>query len=135
MTDQSSALGAAGRAPCRLPITTPIPSIALDACVVALSLIAIPPAQAKQACSAAAGSSGYWSWRMIDGRKCWYQGKPMLAKSSLEWPAETPAHAESAAHAASVAPEQRGDPMDAEASLPDGSSTFDALWRSRIENR
>jgi len=28
---------------------------------------------------------GYWSYRLIDGRKCWYEGKPGLAKSSLRW--------------------------------------------------
>ena len=32
----------------------------------------------------------YWSYRLIDGRKCWYEGKPMLSKSSLHWsPART----------------------------------------------
>jgi hypothetical protein len=33
-----------------------------------------------------AGRSGHWSYRLIDGRKCWYQGKPMMPKSSLYWP-------------------------------------------------
>jgi len=112
--------------------------------VAALSLVAEPPALARQLCSAAAGSSSYWSWRLIDGRKCWYEGKPMLSKSLLAWPAaktsaaRTPAKADNAAESASASPRQRGapkhdDPMDAEASLPD-TTTFDALWRSRIEN-
>jgi hypothetical protein len=29
-----------------------------------------------------------WSWRLIDGRKCWYQGLPKRDKSTLRWPAE-----------------------------------------------
>lgn len=28
---------------------------------------------------------GYWSYRLIDGRKCWYEGKPGFPKSSLRW--------------------------------------------------
>ena len=29
----------------------------------------------------------YWSYRIIDGRKCWYAGRPMMSKSLLRWPA------------------------------------------------
>ena len=46
------------------------------------------PALAKQ-CSTERPSNAqtYWSYRLIDGRKCWYEGKPMLSKSLLHWPA------------------------------------------------
>ena len=46
------------------------------------------PAQATQ-CSTERPSNArtYWSYRLIDGRKCWYEGKPMLSKSLLHWPA------------------------------------------------
>jgi hypothetical protein len=30
--------------------------------------------------------SGHWYYRILDGRKCWYQGKPMMPKTSLHWP-------------------------------------------------
>src|SRR6266576_7063384 len=68
------------------------PLIAFAACIATLSSIGIPTAQAKQKCSAAMPSNphGYWSWRLIDGRKCWYEGKPMLSKSLLQWPAQAP---------------------------------------------
>jgi hypothetical protein len=33
-----------------------------------------------------AGRSGHWFYRIIDGRKCWYQGKTLVPKSSLRWP-------------------------------------------------
>jgi hypothetical protein len=114
--------------------------------------------EAKQQCSVSAGSHGYWSWRMIDGRKCWYEGKPMLSRAMLEWPAESAAQPDTKADAASVAPERRrtesqraesqraenqraesqraeshGDPMDAQAYAPADSQTFEALWRDRIE--
>jgi hypothetical protein len=61
------------------------PLIAFAACIATLSSIGIPTAQAKQQCSAAMPSNphGYWSWRLIDGRKCWYEGKPMLCWSGL----------------------------------------------------
>ena len=111
-----------------------IPLIALAAGVAALATIGT--AHAKQQCWAEAGKDGYWSWRMIDGRKCWYEGKPMLSKSMLEWPAETAAQpdAKSEPETASAAPEIHGDPMDAQASVRPGDSvTFDALWRDRIE--
>lgn len=54
---------------------------------VALSFLATP-VQAKQ-CSTERPSNArtYWSYRLIDGRKCWYEGKPMLSKSLLQWPA------------------------------------------------
>jgi hypothetical protein len=29
---------------------------------------------------------GRWYYRIIDGRKCWYEGKPMMSKSALYWP-------------------------------------------------
>lgn len=29
---------------------------------------------------------GQWSWRTIDGRKCWYPGKPGLPRERLRWP-------------------------------------------------
>ena len=53
-------------------------------------LIGMQTAQAKQ-CSAALPSDpqGHWSYRLIDGRKCWYQGENKLSKSLLQWPEET----------------------------------------------
>ena len=43
-------------------------------------------AEAKQ-CSAALPSNpqGRWSYRLIDGRKCWYQGEKNFPKSLLQW--------------------------------------------------
>ncbi len=50
--------------------------------VVALAI----PAQAVE-CQLAEGAHGYhWAWREIDGRRCWYEGQPGMAKSELHWP-------------------------------------------------
>jgi hypothetical protein len=50
-------------------------------------VFSVLPTQANQ-CSAEPppNARSYWSYRLIDGRKCWYEGKPMLSKSLLEWP-------------------------------------------------
>jgi hypothetical protein len=113
----------------------------LTCLVAALFSTAMAPAIAKQQCSASAPSTpqGYWSWRMIDGRKCWYEGKPMLSKSSLEWSASgRPAVKPEPEKVASALPEKAsspaeksGDPLDAQARVID-HDTFDALWRARV---
>ena len=146
MTDQQLVLRALRPAGRRIPM-------ALAASLAALPIIAVATAEAKQQCSATAGSGSYWSWRLIDGRKCWYQGKPMLSKELLEWPAQAarpvaPQAARAAAQpeeASAAQPEEanveppslrtprHADPMDAQAKMRNDSSTFDALWRSRIE--
>jgi len=101
-------------------------------CIATASFVWVSIAQAKQQCSAAAPADqrGYWSWRMIDGRKCWYEGKPMLPKSSLEWPAQTAARPDSGSQPAAA---ERSHPLDAQAWAPTASDTFDAIWRDRIE--
>jgi hypothetical protein len=123
-----------------------LPSILLAGFIA--GLVIAGAVEAKQQCSVSAGSQGYWSWRMIDGRKCWYEGKPMLSRAMLEWPAESAAQTDTKADTASVAPasrrseshgtesqrsESHGDPMNAQAYAPADSQTFEALWRDRIE--
>jgi hypothetical protein len=107
-----------------------LPSILLAGFIAGLAIAGA--VEAKQQCSVSAGSQGYWSWRMIDGRKCWYEGKPMLSRAMLEWPANATAQPDSNAELAS-APSARRDPMNAQARELDDSNTFDALWRDRIE--
>jgi len=140
MTDQQLVLQAVGDTRLsegmhlsRPQMTKQIPSIALAAGMAALSIIAISGAQAKQQCSASAGSDGYWSWRIIDGRKCWYAGKPMLSKTLLEWPARAEPQPAPRAEVASVPAQKSRDLLDAQALAPDDSTTFEALWRARIE--
>jgi hypothetical protein len=111
------------------------PLIAFAACIATLS--SIDAAQVKQKCSAAKPSHqhGYWSWRLIDGRQCWYEGKPQLSKSLLEWPARASAARASAQPnfdrgLASALPEQQkpADPLDSQARVPDDSDTFETRW-------
>jgi len=108
------------------------PLVAFAACIATLSSLEMSTAQAKQKCSAAMPSTthGYWSWRLIDGRRCWYEGKPMLSKSLLEWPAKAAAHPNPARALSSALPEKAGNPMDSHAWAPDDPDTFEARWRA-----
>jgi hypothetical protein len=94
----------------------------------------IATALAKQQCSVSAPSNhGYWSWRLIDGRKCWYEGKPMLSKSALEWPRRTADHPSSAVEERAFVPTVASDnPSDAQAKATDYLETFEALWHARV---
>jgi hypothetical protein len=135
-------------------MTSQLRPIALVACIAALSSLSTPSTQAKQQCNAARPSETHgrwWSYRLIDGRKCWYEGKPMLSKSELEWPKLASAKPDSdrlmsvkPESKMSVKPESKEalasprtdtprDPMDAQARAPVEIDSFDARWRARIE--
>src|SRR3954452_1509082 len=106
------------------------------ACIAALMPTGGANAKAVE-CSVARGShtQGYWSWRLIDGRKCWYLGKTMVSKSLLQWPAKASVLAKASVQAkadttparvtvvpvtvvpATVDTEKRGDPRDAQARM------------------
>ena len=104
------------------------------ACIAALMPTGVANAKAVE-CSAARPSSaqGYWSWRLIDGRKCWYAGKTMISKSLLQWPAKATAQAKADTTPApvTVATGKRSDPLDAQARLLDYANSFEARWRAR----
>src|SRR5947199_7840984 len=100
------------------------------ACIGALMPTGVANAKATE-CSVARPSSaqGYWSWRLIDGQKCWYAGKTMISKSLLQWPAKASvqAKADTAPVRVTVVPvtvvpvatEKRSDPRDAQARMLD----------------
>jgi hypothetical protein len=110
-------------------------SIGLAAWTATLLSIGIPNAQAKQQCSAAIPSHphGHWSYRLIDERKCWYEGKPMLSKSLLEWSKEASAHPVSKAEATTIVTEKPGNPLDSQARALKDADTFEARWRERVK--
>ena len=103
-------------------------------CISALVPIGMLTAQAKapiKQCSASPSKAqGHWSWRLIDGRKCWYAGKTVISKSLLKWPAAAPAQAKVKV-APPVVTEKRGDPMNAQARMLDDDS-FESRWRARV---
>src|SRR5215216_7541710 len=97
------------------------------ACIAVLMPTGAANAKAME-CSVARPSSaqGYWSWRLIDGRKCWYAGKTMVSKSLLQWPAKALAKADPTPVPVTVATEKRSDPLDAQARLLDYANSFEA---------
>ena len=121
---------------------TQILLVFLAACIAALAPIGGANAKAVE-CSVARPSNpqGYWSWRLIDGRKCWYAGKTMISKSQLQWPAKTSVQAKADPKPARVtvvpvtvvpvATEKRSDPLDAHARLLEYANSFEARWRAR----
>src|SRR5258706_2847167 len=122
-------------------MTRPLVSITLAAFLTALSPIEVSIAQAKQQCSAAMPSNPqghWWSYRLIGGRKCWYEGKPGLSKSLLEWPVEVSAPPASGEEVASTVPEKARNPLNSQAWAsnsqpwaPSDPDTFEARWRAR----
>src|SRR5215472_14941075 len=108
--------------------TSLLASISLAAFLTALSSIEVSIAQAKQQCSAAMPSNPqgrWWSYRLIDGRKCWYEGKPGLSKSLLEWPEEAPARPASGEKVANTVPEVTN-------TVPEVTSTVPATTRNPL---
>ncbi len=106
--------------------------IVFAACIIGVSPAVAVTAQAKQCSSERPANAGsYWSYRLIDGRKCWYEGKPMLSKSLLQWgPAKT-ARADNPEREP-ILPASQYNFLDAQASMPDDSESFEARWPRRL---
>jgi hypothetical protein len=66
--------------------------IALGATIVCGMACPTPSFAEQIACATEvpAARKGHWYYRIIDGRKCWYEGKPMMPKTSLYWPGSAP---------------------------------------------
>src|SRR5262245_50524974 len=121
-------------------MSRPRQSFALTVCIAALSSLEMTSVHAKQQCVAAmpANPQGqWWSYRLIDGRKCWYAGKPMLSKSLLEWPTEVSPEHGSRGEASGVViakPSKPGNLLEAQALALKDFDTFEARWRARISS-
>ena len=109
------------------------------ACIAALMPTGGANAKAVE-CSVARPShpQGYWSWRLIDGRKCWYPGKTMISKSLLQWPAKVSVQAKAdpkpvpvTVVPVTVVTGNLSDPLDAQARMLDYANSFEARWRAR----
>jgi hypothetical protein len=106
-----------------------------------ITFAGFPTAEAKQ-CSVAMPShpQGHWSYRLIDGRKCWYQGENNFPKSSLQWSGraaalsafgkaeKTPERALPPSAATRPIAENRNDKSGGDGCCKD-SESFEARWR------
>jgi hypothetical protein len=106
--------------------------------VFALS-VTIPTASAFECrTEVPSGAAQYWSWRIIDGRKCWYPGRPGMSKANLHWPkAGEPTTGQSRAPEAiapngfqNSLPDVAPQPHQSEVSRPNGETTFKERWPS-----
>lgn len=52
--------------------------------IAAILLYSVPAAAID--CHDAQGKGGRWSWRTVDGKRCWYQGAAGVDKAKLRWP-------------------------------------------------
>ena len=66
-----------------------------------LLIIFIPTSAGALECKSSTDSRSYWTYRIIDGKRCWYRGHKVLSKSQLRWskkeidpklPSVAPAH-------------------------------------------
>ena len=105
---------------------------------VLISAFWVTSAAAAIDCVAEAPSGkGHWSWRTIDGKKCWYQGRPGISKAKLRWPAETVGQADRqpADRAPPAAEPETHDAAQAQAhdtTQPERELTFMERWRAMI---
>ncbi len=112
---------------------------AYAACIAVLLPVGVPSVEAKQCLAAPSNTHKAWTYRLIDGRKCWYEGKSMISKSLLHWPAQAPATVQRAVREAPPAGEapikiltvKSVDLLDAQASMPKDSDDFESRWRAR----
>jgi hypothetical protein len=59
---------------------------ALIALLISCALIDVARGGDLVECEPQRVTGGYWAYRIIDGRECWYQGQPGKPKNELFWP-------------------------------------------------
>jgi hypothetical protein len=81
---------------------------------------------------APSGASEYWSWRIIDGKKCWYPGRPGISKANLYWPKTgepTTGQGRAFETVEPYGPPSLPD-LESDLSRPNGNTTFKERWPS-----
>jgi hypothetical protein len=58
---------------------------------IAVVLLLITSAASATECQSSPGHDGeWWSWRIVDSKRCWYQGRPGRSKDLLHWAKQSP---------------------------------------------
>jgi hypothetical protein len=110
-------------------MTKQIQSAAFAAFVVPVLLVGMSTAQAKQCIPAQPSHAhSHWSYRLIDGRKCWYEGQNNLSKSLLHWSERTPAQPVSTEVPASVET-PKPNPLVLNDTVVNDTVGFEERWR------
>ena len=68
-------------------------AISVTGIILGSSLVAVAIAGEVTDCQTSVtrkdGDLAHWSWRTIDGKQCWYLGRPGMDKARLQWPQST----------------------------------------------
>ena len=58
---------------------------------IAVALLLISSGASATECQSSPGNDGkWWSWRIVDSKRCWYQGRPGRSKDQLQWAKQSP---------------------------------------------
>ena len=58
---------------------------------IAVALLLISSGASATECRSSAGHDGkWWSYRIVDSKRCWYQGRPGRSKDLLQWAKQSP---------------------------------------------
>src|SRR6478752_9978921 len=58
---------------------------------IAVALLLISSASSATECQSSPGQDGkWWSWRIVDSKRCWYEGRPGRSKDQLQWAKQSP---------------------------------------------
>ena len=58
---------------------------------IAVALLLISSGASATECQSSAGHDGkWWSYRIVDSKRCWYQGSPGRSKNLLHWAKQSP---------------------------------------------
>lgn len=59
---------------------------------IAVALLLISSGVSATECQSSPGHDGkWWSWRIVDSKRCWYQGSPGRSRDLLHWATQSPA--------------------------------------------
>ena len=58
---------------------------------IAVALLLISSAASATECQSSPGQDGkWWSWQIVDSKRCWYEGRPGRSKDQLQWAKQSP---------------------------------------------
>src|SRR6516164_2983923 len=61
-------------------------SVTKASSLIAVALLLISSAACATECQSSSGRDGkWWSYRIVDSKRCWYQGRPGRSKDLLQW--------------------------------------------------
>ena len=75
----------------------------------------------------------HWTYRLIDGQKCWYEGRAQIPKSSLHWPQVAQAMAQ-ASEADYPSVQQQPSAMT-HGSVEQGETSFESRWQAMFDQQ